>query len=82
MEDGCVIDHPRRLTPAEVSEHFDGKVSTRTLSNWRCMGGNGPPYIRLGNKIFYPEDLLIEWEAKQIFTSTQQYSGGGDGAPA
>lgn len=60
------------LTPAQVAERYEGSISVRTLSNWRYLG-TGPAFSRLGGRILYPEDKLIEWEEKQTVTSTSQY---------
>lgn len=49
------------LTPNGVAKRWDGKVSVRTLARWRERN-EGPPYIRLGKKILYPEDKLIVYE--------------------
>lgn len=60
------------LTPQEVSERFGGRVSVRTLANWRHLGCS-PPYRRIGGRILYPLAELEEWERKQTYTSTSNY---------
>ena len=40
---------------AELLRHSKG-----TLDNWRHRG-EGPPYARLGGRILYDRDAVIEW---------------------
>lgn len=63
------------LTPAEVAARFDGRISPQTLSNWRNLG-SGPAYLKLGGKVLYPIDRLVEWEQRNTVQSTSQYSKG------
>lgn len=46
--------------------HFRG-VAKRTLSNERAQG-KGPPFVRVGKKIYYPLDGLREYVAKNTIT--------------
>lgn len=66
---------PEFLTPAEVSARYNGRISVRTLSNWRNLG-SGPPYTKLGGKVLYPLDRLVEWERRNTVQSTSQYTKG------
>ena len=62
------------LTPAEVSERYGGKVSTRTLANWRSdKSGSGPEFIRIGGRILYAVDKIAEWERRNTYMSTSEY---------
>lgn len=63
---------PEFLTPAEVSARYSGRISVRTLSNWRNLG-SGPPYTKLGGKVLYPLERLVEWEQRNTVQSTSQY---------
>lgn len=63
----------RYLTPDEVSAWFDGRITARTLANWRTSG-RGPQFTKVGGAILYPVDLLIEWEKKRTVSSTSQYT--------
>lgn len=63
------------LTPAEVVARFEGRISPQTLSNWRNLG-TGPAYLKLGGKVLYPIDRLVEWEQRNTVQSTSQYSKG------
>lgn len=60
------------LTPTEVSERFRGRISVRTLANWRYLG-TGPKFTRLGGRILYPIEALDEWEQKRTVDSTSEY---------
>lgn len=62
------------LTPQEVSAHFDGRISVNTLSNWRNLG-TGPAYLKLGGKVLYPREKLVEWEQRNTVKSTSDYRG-------
>ena len=49
------------LTPVEVSERYGGAIDVATLANWRAAG-KGPPFTKIGGKVLYRFDSLIEWE--------------------
>lgn len=61
------------LTPAEVSSRYSGRVNVRTLANWRNRGC-GPAYAKIGGKVLYPLDKIVEWEARNTVQSTSQYT--------
>lgn len=61
------------LTPAEVSQRYGGKISTRTLSNWRSSGNGSLPFIKVGGRVMYPLSKVIEWEEKRTVSSTSEY---------
>ena len=56
------------LTPKQVAERYGAKVTA--LSNWR-FHKKGPPYTKVGGKVLYPLDELIEWEKKQTIKPTE-----------
>lgn len=60
------------LTPLQVSERYEGRISVRTLANWRSAG-HGPPFSRLGGRVLYPEERLMDWETKNTVNSTSEY---------
>lgn len=60
------------LTPDQVSERWNRTISARTLANWRYMG-TGPKFTRVGGKILYPLEDLLEWESTRTVDSTSQY---------
>ena len=41
------------LTPKELSERWDGIVSTATLANWRAKLSSKLPFIKIGGSVFY-----------------------------
>ena len=55
------------LTPEEVSARLNGRISVKTLANWRSQG-QGPPFRRLGGRILYPDGLFQAWEAEGATT--------------
>jgi hypothetical protein len=60
------------LTPVEVVERFQGKITIRTLANWRSSGVS-PPFTKVGGRILYPVKSLLEWERNRTVHSTSQY---------
>lgn len=61
------------LTPGELSERWKGRISVRTLSNWRSSG-TGPKYTKTGGRILYPMHEIVNWECRRTTLSTSQYS--------
>ncbi len=62
------------LTPDELSARWEGRITVRTLANWRSQG-MGPPFSKLGGAVLYPVDKLLEWEGRNTVSSTSQYRG-------
>lgn len=62
------------MTPQQVSDRYDGNITVRTLSNWRNLG-SGPPFSKIGGRVLYPADKLLEWEQRNTVQSTSQYRG-------
>lgn len=67
------MTHPQYLTAADVAARFGGRISVRTLNNWRSQGG-GPPFRKIGGKVLYPATELEQWEKSRTFASTSQYA--------
>lgn len=63
---------PKLLTTAEVSERYGGRLSVRTLNNWRSQG-KGPRFMRLEGKILYAVEELERWEQESTYSSTSNY---------
>jgi predicted DNA-binding transcriptional regulator AlpA len=58
------------LTPKEVARRL--KVSLSWLAKAR-MRGDGPPFIKLGKAIRYPEAGLIQWmKGRQRLSTSKQ----------
>jgi hypothetical protein len=50
------------LSPRQLSERYgEESPSESTLKRWRAEG-KGPKFIRLGQKVAYALDQLLEWE--------------------
>lgn len=62
----------RYLTPAQVAERYSGRVSVRTLANWR-WSGTGPKFLKLGGRVVYALPDLEAWEARRTVASTSEY---------
>lgn len=60
------------LTPQDLVERFKGTVSVRTLANWRSAG-TSPPFTKIGGRILYPKDKIVEWEKNRTGTNTSDY---------
>jgi predicted DNA-binding transcriptional regulator AlpA len=55
----------RMLKGREVAERLG--MHPVSLSNMRQRARyNGPPYMKLGTRVRFPEDLLIEWMNKGL----------------
>jgi hypothetical protein len=60
----------RFLSPKELSEHLDHKISPKTLANWRNPNKpRGPAFRRVGNKILYPMSAIEAWEQTGVHWS-------------
>ena len=66
------MSEKRFMTPAEVSARYDGRVSVRTLANWRSQGV-GPKFVKVGGSVLYKLSHVIEWEETNTVNSTSQY---------
>lgn len=49
---------PNLLTAAEAAERL--RRTPATLRNWRWRG-EGPAYVRFGNRVHYTERAIAEW---------------------
>jgi hypothetical protein len=63
------------LTTEEVSIRYGGRISVRTLQNWRNLG-QGPAFTKAGGKVLYSVERLVEWEQRNTVNSTSQYQRG------
>ena len=53
------------LSIEELVNRYSGKIKKGTLANWRS-GKEGPPYVKVGGRVFYPLDRLIAWESSRL----------------
>lgn len=63
------------LTAQDVSNRYGGQISVRTLNNWRNIG-SGPPFTKIGGKVFYSLEKLVDWEKRNTVRSTSEYTAG------
>lgn len=61
------------LTTEEVSQRYGGKISVRTLQNWRNLQ-QGPKFMKAGGKVLYRISDIDEWEKKRTVNGTCEYS--------
>ncbi len=59
------MDSRLYLTPDQLLERWGKLVTKQTLCLWRKLG-KGPMHMKLGNKVVYPIDFVIEFEQKSI----------------
>ncbi|BCP56214.1 hypothetical protein K32_48310 [Kaistia sp. 32K] len=60
------------LTPTELSARWDGRITVRTLANWRSSQ-SGPRYLKVGGGVLYRITDVIEWENNRTVEGTSQY---------
>lgn len=53
------------LTPAQLSDRWNGAVTTGTLANWRS-NRTGPAFAKFGSRVRYPLARVVEWEASNL----------------
>jgi len=62
------------FTPQELSKRWDGKITVKTLANWRSdPAGKGPAFRRFGNKILYPLSAVEAYERATQYATTRDY---------
>lgn len=55
------------MTADELASRYSGKVSVKTLANWRSTG-TGPAYTKIGNRVFYAHSDVLKWEQQRQIT--------------
>jgi hypothetical protein len=58
------------LTPEDLVQRWEGKITLRTLANWRS-GREGPKPTKIGGKVLYRLDVVEAWEQQR----TQRRTG-------
>jgi hypothetical protein len=66
------MSDPKFLSPQELSDRWGGRISVRTLANWRTQG-SGPAFTKIGGAVLYPYEKLAAWEERSTVNSTSQY---------
>jgi hypothetical protein len=64
------------MTPEELAAELD--MAVITLATWR-MWQEGPPYIKVGRKVFYSRTTVKEWIASQVHKPLQARDAAGNG---
>lgn len=62
-----IMPRNQRLTETELSNYWG--VSKYTLQRWRSCG-DGPVFIKIGGKVFYPLDEILRYERERTFKSS------------
>ncbi|GJE45877.1 helix-turn-helix transcriptional regulator [Methylobacterium soli] len=60
------------FTANELMKRWESRVSVRTMANWRSQS-TGPKYVKIGGRIVYPVEAVIEWEEARTVAGTNQY---------
>jgi hypothetical protein len=63
-----MVDYQEQVHGRLLNQEQAGAIllaSTRKLQALRERG-SGPPYMRVGRSILYPEKLLVEWFKSQL----------------
>lgn len=63
---------PKKYLNAEETSQFIG-VAVQTLAKWRCAGGSGLPFIRVGTRrVMYAIDDLNAWmNERRVFSTSE-----------
>lgn len=62
----------QRFTEKELAKYWG--VTKSTLQKWRTSG-TGPIYIKIGGRVIYPREYILEYEKSRIFQGTAQRLG-------
>jgi predicted heme/steroid binding protein len=62
----------RFFTPKELVERWEGRISVRTMANWRSQS-NGPRYVKIGGRIMYKIEDVVSWENSRTVGGTSEY---------
>lgn len=57
------------LTPEELAERWEHRITVGTLANWRAKKRNqGPSFTKLGGRVVYPIEGVEAYEAAKTTT--------------
>lgn len=68
------MNEQKFLNASQLVARWNNAVTTGTLANWRCQG-KGPPVQRVGSRVLYPLDKLVEWETKNQTANDNETQG-------
>ncbi len=54
------------FTPDELIQRYRGKITRRTLANWRS-NKEGPGFTKIGGRVLYPVVAVELWEKGRSF---------------
>lgn len=54
------------LDTSDLAARYNGRVSEKTITNWRYTGC-GPTYIKIGGRVFYTIEAIEQWEERRHF---------------
>ena len=57
------------LTTEQLADRW--QIRPKTLCNWR-VSGMGPKFLKIGQRVLYPMDLIEEFERSRLKSNTQQ----------
>ena len=55
------------MSADDLATRYSGKVSVKTLANWRSTG-TGPAYTKIGGRVFYAVNDVEKWELQRQIT--------------
>ena len=59
------------MNQQQLAEYWG--ISARTLERWRSIGW-GPRYIKIGGRVVYRVEDILEYEAEHLYESTRSRS--------
>jgi predicted site-specific integrase-resolvase len=59
-----------RLDPFQTADLLGVRV--QTLAIWRSSGRHGLPYTKVGRRIFYSRQSVLDWMSRRTGTSCSQ----------
>jgi hypothetical protein len=57
----------RFLCATQLADRYNGRISVKTLANWRSTG-TGPAYTKIGGRVFYALQDVEKWELQRQIT--------------
>lgn len=57
----------RFLCATQLVARYNGRISVKTLANWRSTG-TGPAYTKIGGRVFYALQDVEKWELQRQIT--------------
>ena len=63
---------PEMIARTDVEDVIQG-LKPKTLANLNSRG-EGPPYYKIGHKVYYRMDELVEWATRYRVRTYQEYA--------